>query len=60
MTDSTSCRRCKPATDTEAKRERLWSAIEQARLDADRGDPTAELRLVTAWNALAAFNLDNG
>ena len=57
MTKTTTC---KPDCETEAKRERLWSAIERARLDADRGDPTAELRLVTAWNALAAFNLDNG
>ncbi len=51
---------CNADRETEAKRERLWSAIEQARLDAERGDPTAELRLVTAWNALAAFNQDNG
>jgi len=52
---------CGADRETEAKRERLWSAIEEARLDADRShDPTAELRLVAAWNALAAFNLDNG
>jgi hypothetical protein len=58
MTKTTNC---KPDCETEAKRERLWSAIERARIETERGlDPAAELRLVTAWNALAAFNRDNG
>lgn len=52
---------CKADSETEAKRERLLSAIERARIETERGhDPAAELRLVNAWNALAAFNLDNG